>query len=77
MDVTFNLPGAGGSVHVIVPAGFSFDPATGQVVPTSPAFLQNIIADVDTTKQNAMTFKVGGANVVVKAEKEISPTTVP
>ena len=76
VEVNFNLPGGGGSIKVIVPAGFSFDPATGQVVPTSPAFLQNIIADVDTTKQNALTFKVGGANVVVKA-REVSPTTAP
>ena len=76
VEVNFNLPGGGGSIHVVVPAGYSFDPATGQVVPTSPAFLQNIIADVDTTKQNAMTFKVGGANVVVKA-REVSPTTSP
>ena len=77
VEVNFNLPGGGGSIHAIIPAGYSFDPATGQVVPTSPAFLQNIIADVETTKQNAMSFKVGGANVVVKAEKEISPTTAP
>jgi hypothetical protein len=74
VSVNYNLPGNGGSVKVNVPAGFSFDPATGKVVVTSAAFLHNIIADIDTVRQNAQVFKVGGATVVVKAEGVISPT---
>lgn len=74
VTVTYNLPGNQGSVKVTVQAGFSFDPATGQVVPTSPDYLVNLIADIDTVRQNAMTFKTGGATVVVKPEEPMSPT---
>jgi len=73
VSVTFNLPHNGGSVKVDVPAGFSFNPATGQVVPTSAAYLQNIIADVDTVRHNAQVFKAGGATVIVKPEEVVSP----
>ena len=74
VTVNFNLPGNGGDVRVTVPAGYSFNPATGQVVPTTAAFLQNIIADVDTVRNNAQVFKAGGATVVVKPEAVVSPT---
>jgi hypothetical protein len=71
--LNYNLPGNGGSVKVEVAAGFSFNPATGQVVPTTSEFLQNIIADVNTVRNNAMVFKVGGATLVVKPEEHMSP----
>ncbi len=72
---TYNLPGNKGSVKVVIQAGYSFNPATGQVVPTTPDYLVNIIADINTVKGNALTFKVsGGANVVVKPTTPISPT---
>lgn len=74
VSVTYNLPGNQGSVKVTVAAGQSFDPATGMVVPTTPEYLDNIIADINTVKQNAQVFKTGDATVVVKAEKEMSPT---
>jgi hypothetical protein len=74
VSVNYNLPHNGGSVRVLVPAGFSFNPATGQVVATSQAFLQNIIADINTVRQNAQVFKAGGSTVVVKPEGTISPT---
>jgi hypothetical protein len=74
VTVNYNLPGNGGSVKVTVDAGFSFNPATGQVVPTTPAYLQNIIADIDTVRANAQVFKAGGATVVVNPEKTLSPT---
>jgi FecR-like protein len=74
VSVNYNLPHNGGSVRVIVPAGYSFNPSTGQVVATSPAYLQNIIADINTVRQNAQVFKAGGATVVVKPEGAISPT---
>ncbi len=71
----YNLPGNKGSVTVTIQAGFSFNPATGQVVPTTPDYLVNLIAHINTVQQNALTFKVsGGANVVVKPTTPISPT---
>jgi hypothetical protein len=73
VKVIYNLPGNGGSVQVDVPAGYSFDPKTGKVVPTTSAFLQNIIADVDTVRENARVFKTGGATIVIKPEGPISP----
>ena len=73
VTVNYNLRG-GGSVRVTVDAGFSLNPATGQVVATTPEYLQNIIADVDTVRQNAQVFKAGGATVVVKPDGVTSPT---
>ena len=73
VSINYNLPGNGGSVKVPVSAGFSFNPTTGQVVATTPAYLENIVAHISTTKQNAQVFKAGGATVVVKSEKYISP----
>jgi hypothetical protein len=73
VKVIYNLPHNGGSVQVDVPAGFSFDPKTGKVVPTTSAFLQNIIADVNTVRENARVFKTGGATIVIKPEGPISP----
>ena len=73
VSINYNLPRGGGSVKVTVAAGFTFDPATGQVVPTTPEYLQNILAHITTTKQNAEVFKAGGATLVVKPERYISP----
>jgi len=74
VQVIYNLPGNGGSVKVTVPQGSSFNPATGKVVTTTSAFLMNLIADIDTVRQNAKVFKAGGATVVVKPESVLSPT---
>jgi len=74
VSVNYNLPGNKGSVQVDVPAGYSFNPATGKVVPTTPAYLTSIIADVNTVKENAEVYKAGGATVVVKADQFVSPT---
>jgi hypothetical protein len=73
VSLNYNLPGNGGSVKVTVPAGFSFDPATGQVVPTTSAYLHDIIAHITTTSHNAEVFKVGGATLVVKPEGFVTP----
>src|SRR5262249_36636847 len=73
VSLNFNLPGNGGSVKVEVAAGFSFNPATGKVVPTTAGFLLNIIAHVNTVRNNAMVFKAGGATLVVKPENHVSP----
>jgi hypothetical protein len=75
VSINYNLPGNGGSVKVDVPAGQSFNPATGTVVPTTPAYLKSIIADVNTVKNNANVYKAGGATVVVKPDQFVSPTS--
>ncbi len=74
VSVTYNLPGNKGSVQVSVPAGQSFNPATGTVIPTTPAYLSSFIADVNTVKNNAEVYKTGGTTVVVKADQFVSPT---
>ena len=74
VSINYNLPGNNGSVKVSIPQGYTFNPATGTVVPTSTGFLQNLIADVNTVKQNAQSFKAAGATIVVKPENFISPT---
>ncbi|HEY2330137.1 MAG TPA: FecR domain-containing protein [Verrucomicrobiae bacterium] len=74
VSINYNLPGNNGSVKVSIPQGSTFNPATGAVVPTSPQFLQNLIADVNTVQQNAQTFKAGGATIAVKPESFVSPT---
>ncbi len=75
IKVIFNLPHNGGSVNVNVPAGFSFNPATGQVVPTS-GFVDTspILDDVNTVRNNAMVFKAAGATIVVKPNQVVSTT---
>lgn len=74
VSINYNLPGNAGSVKVSIPQGYSFDPATGTVVPTDPKYLQNIIADVNTVQQNAQTFKASSATIVIKPEAFVSPT---
>lgn len=73
VSINYNKPGNGGDVKITVAAGYSFDPATGKVVPTTPAYLNNIIAHINTTKRNAQVFKVGGATLVVKPIEFVSP----
>ena len=76
VSIHYNLPGNGGSVKATIPAGYSFNPATMTVVPTTPALLQNIIAHIITTRNNAETFKANGATIVVKPKDDdhISPS---
>lgn len=71
--LNYNLPGNQGSVKVSVPKGYTFDPATGTVVPTNPSYLQNLIADINTVNHNAQVFKAGGATIVVQPEHFVSP----
>jgi hypothetical protein len=70
VTIHYNLPGNGGSVKVTVPQGDTFDPATGKVVPTNPAYLKNIVDDINTVKENAQTFKINNAIIVIKPEEE-------
>jgi hypothetical protein len=76
VKVHYNKPGNGnnGNVVVTVPAGYTFDPATQKVVPTTPAYLQNIIAHITTSRNNAETFKLSSANLVVKPDHFMSPS---
>jgi hypothetical protein len=73
IEVRYNLPSNGGSVVVNVAAGFTFDAATQKVVATTPAYLNNVIADVNTAKENAQTFQAGGATLVVKPYASLTP----
>jgi hypothetical protein len=76
VDVTYNLPGNKGSIKVTVAAGQTFDPGTGKVAATTPAQLQNVLADVNAVRQNAEVYKIGKATLVVKAQEDcMSPTT--
>jgi hypothetical protein len=75
VSINWNQPGGGGTVKVTIPAGYSFDPSTGSVVPTTAAYLQNIVAHVIATRNNAETFKINGATLIVKVDKDdISPS---
>jgi len=74
VTMNYNVPGNQGSIRVSIPAGYTFDPVSQTVVPTNAAYLQNIIAHVDTTRRNAETYKVQRALIVVKPEGgDISP----
>src|SRR5207247_968273 len=73
--VNYNLPGGGGDIRVTIPAGYSFNPDTGTVVPTTAAFLQNIVQDINTVRQNAETFHVAGATIVVNPTEEVVSQT--
>jgi hypothetical protein len=77
VTVIYNKPKDGGSVKVSVGPGESFNPKSGDVVPTTPDYLQNIIADVDTVRNNAEVYKAGKATIVVKPtkQKNVTPTT--
>jgi hypothetical protein len=77
--VNYNQPkgkggSGGGAIQVSLTAGQSFNPATGQVVPTTPDYLQNVLAEIETVRNNARVFKASGATVVVQAERAMSPS---
>jgi hypothetical protein len=63
----------GGDENAMVSAGETFDPATGKVVPTSPKFLKDIIADVKTMQDIEKTFKVADGTIEVFTEECASP----
>lgn len=66
VNLNYNLPKNGGAVKATVEAGQSFDPSTGRVISTTPEYLKNITADVDTMRNNAEVYKIGKATLVVK-----------
>lgn len=70
VSINYNLPHNRGSVNVTIPQGYTFDPATDTVVPTKPSYLQNIVDDINTVRENAQTFRVNGATIVVRPEEE-------
>lgn len=66
VKLDYNLRKNGGSVKATVEAGQSFEPSTGKVISTTPEYLENITADVDTIRNNAEVYKIGKATLVVK-----------
>jgi hypothetical protein len=72
--VVYAEPGRGGAIRVTVSAGESFDPETGTVVETTPEYLENLIAEVETTAARAIPYKVEGSTVVVQPDKPLSPS---
>jgi len=72
--LNFLVKGGGGFHHVTVPAGYSFDPTTGKVVPTTPDFLKNTIADITAVRNMAKVFKFSNANLVVLPQAVLTPT---
>jgi hypothetical protein len=74
VNVKYNNPHDQGPKKFTVEAGQSFDPATRSVVPTTPAFLQNIAYHIDTVRNGARFYQVSGhASVVVRPIKGVSP----
>jgi hypothetical protein len=57
VSVNYNASATSGTVKATVPAGYSFDPTTGIVVPTTSTYLQNLIADIDTVKNTRRPLK--------------------
>ncbi|HTL55848.1 MAG TPA: HYR domain-containing protein [Candidatus Limnocylindrales bacterium] len=60
VSVNYNASATSGTVKATVPAGYSFDPTTGIVVPTTSTYLQNLIADIDTVKNTRRPLKSPG-----------------
>jgi hypothetical protein len=73
VSVKYLEPSEGGPTQVTLLPGESFDPQTRSVVDTTPEFLENLIAEVDTLKRNAVNYRVGDAKVLVKPQKFMSP----
>jgi hypothetical protein len=67
--------------NVMVSAGETFDPKTGEVVPTTAKELKKdlkkAIADITTMQDIADSFKVKGATITVFSEQECSPVKPP
>jgi hypothetical protein len=74
VEVNYNSPSTNGFVKARIPAGSSFNPVTGTVVPTTADYLQNIVADVDAVRKHANDDKFGGTTVVMKPDGGVSPT---
>jgi hypothetical protein len=63
----------GGPVSAQVPAGFSFNPTTGQVAATAPDYLANSSQDVQTVRDNADKLGNGHGYPGGEPECEVSP----
>jgi hypothetical protein len=72
--VQYNQPGSKKESTITVAAGYSFDPVTQTVVPTTPAYLQEMSAHIVTTRNNAQTLKVAHANGGPTLERFMSPS---
>jgi hypothetical protein len=75
VSVAYNPPGNGSPVSVSVAAGFSSDPATGKIAPTSTAYLQNITPDIQAVRNNDAAGNVGQPTPIIDYSIDrISPT---
>ena len=74
VKVHYNQAGNKNESVITVAAGYSFDPVTQTVVPTSPAYLQEISAHIVTTRNNSDTFKVAHANAGPVLDRFMSPS---
>lgn len=61
-EVAVNSSRLGNPVSAEVPAGFSFNPATGQVAATTSASLVSSSHDIQAMRENANTLGMGGDN---------------
>lgn len=68
-----NPPGGGRPVNLSVPAGQSFDPATGIVAPTPPQHLQVISTDTTAVSRNAEACLNTASPVADDTRKCVSP----
>jgi hypothetical protein len=75
VSVAYNPPGNGSPVSVSVAAGFSSDPATGKIAPTSTAYLQDITPDIQAVRNNDAAGNVGQPTPIIDYSIDrISPT---
>ena len=60
---------------IVVPAGFSFDPATKAISAIEPGMMATLITDVEVVHQNAQSFKTGSGLAIMRLDdKKVSPT---
>jgi hypothetical protein len=72
--LNFNLTPGAGPMQASVPTGFSFNPGTAQVAPTSTAALADSATDIQAVRDNAREFTPRTVAIVSAQDKAISPT---
>lgn len=60
---------------IVVPGGFSFDPATKGISAIEPGMMATLITDVDAVHQNTKSFKTGSGLAIMRLDdRKVSPT---
>lgn len=60
---------------IVVPSGFSFDPATKAISAIQPGAMATLITEVDAVHQNAQSLKTGSGLAVMRLDdRKVSPT---